>query len=68
MLISLKKKELGYYTDKIEPREFNKLEINNIETYKKISNDLSGEIYYYNNIPSSIKDLFPLFINYDMNN
>lgn len=61
-------KELGYYTDKIEPREFNKLEINNIETYKKLSNDLSGEIYYYKNIPFEIKDLFPLFIDYDINN
>jgi capsule biosynthesis phosphatase len=61
-------KELGYYTDKIEPREFNKLEINNIETYKKISNNLSGEIYYYQNIPFEIKDLFPLFIDYDINN
>lgn len=61
-------KELGYYTDKIEPREFNKLEINNIETYKKLSNDLSGEIYYYQNIPCDIKDLFPLFIDYDINN
>ncbi len=61
-------KELGYYIDKIEPREFNKLEINNIETYKKLSNDLSGEIYYYKNIPFEIKDLFPLFIDYDINN
>ena len=61
-------KELGYYTDKIEPREFNKLEINHIETYKKLSNDLSGEIYYYQNIPFEIKDLFPLFIDYDINN
>ena len=61
-------KELGYYSDKIEPREFNKLEINNIETYKKISNDLSGEIYYYQNIPFKIKDLFPLLIDYDINN
>jgi hypothetical protein len=61
-------KELGYYSDKIEPREFNKLEINNIETYKKISDDLSGEIYYYKNIPFEIKDLFPIFIDCDINN
>jgi capsule biosynthesis phosphatase len=61
-------KELGYYIDKIEPREFNKLEFNNIETYKKISDDLSGEIYYYKNIPHEIKDLFPIFIEYDDRN
>jgi capsule biosynthesis phosphatase len=61
-------KELGYYRDKIEPREFNNLEINTIETYKKISDDLSGEIYYYKNIPFEIKDLFPIFIDFDINN
>ena len=61
-------KELGYYTDIIKPREFNTLELNNIETYKKNSHDLSGEIYYYKNIPHEIKDLFPIFIDYDINN
>jgi len=61
-------KELGYYMDKIEPRTFNTLEVNTLQTYKKISKDLSGEIYYYKNIPNSIKDLFPIFIDYDINN
>ncbi len=61
-------KELGFYVDKIEPRNFNTLELNAIQTYKKISDDLSGEIYYYKNIPYNIKDLFPLFIDYDINN
>ena len=61
-------KSLGYYMDKISPRDFNSIVLDSIELYTKKSNDLSGEIYYYNNIPSSIKDLFPLFINYDMNN
>ena len=27
----------------------------------KKSNDLSGEIYYYKNIPNGLKELFPLF-------
>lgn len=61
-------KELGYYMDKIDPRSFNTLELNTLQTYKKISKDLSGEIYYYKNIPNSIKDLFPIFIDYDINN
>lgn len=61
-------KSLGYYTDIILPRDFNSLELSTIEIYLKKSNDLSGEIYYYNNIPFEIKDLFPLFIDYDINN
>lgn len=61
-------KSLGYYMDKIKPRDFNKIVDHSIETYKKISDDLSGEIYYYKNIPYDIKDLFPLFIDYDINN
>jgi capsule biosynthesis phosphatase len=61
-------KELGYYMDTIYPRDFNQLEKNSIETYTKKSTDLSGEIYYYNNIPSEIKDLFPILLNYDINN
>jgi len=61
-------KELGYYMDSIKPRSYNTLEINTIEVYMKSSDDLSGEIYYYNNIPNSIKDLFPIFIDYDTNN
>lgn len=61
-------KELGFYIEQIDTRHFNNLELNTIETYKKTSFDLSGEIYYYNNIPSEIKDLFPIFIDYDINN
>ena len=61
-------KELGFYMDKIKPREFNQLNSNFIEIYKKKSDDLSGEIYYYQNIPHKIKDMFPLFINYDEDN
>ena len=61
-------KYFGFYMDNIEPRSFNEINSNIIETITKKSNDLSGEIYYYNNIPSEIKDLFPLFIDYDKNN
>ena len=58
-------KELGFYMDTINPRDFNQLNSNFIEIYKKTSDDLSGEIYYYQNIPNKIKDMFPLFIAYD---
>jgi capsule biosynthesis phosphatase len=61
-------KELGFYQDTILPREFNMLEKNSIETITKSSYDLSGEIYYYNNIPKQIKDIFPILIDYDLNN
>ena len=61
-------KELGFYMDKIEPRKFNKLEVNSISTIKKMSADLSSEIYYYKNIPMCIKDMFPIFIDYDYDN
>lgn len=60
--------ELGYYMENISPRNHNKLELETVDVFKKISNDLSGEIYYYNNIPYVIKDLFPLLVDYDVNN
>lgn len=61
-------KSTGFYMDNIPPRDFNTLEYKHIDMIIKKSNDLSGEIYYYNNIPKSIKDLFPLFIDCDTNN
>jgi capsule biosynthesis phosphatase len=61
-------KSLGFYIDNIKPRDFNILNNNTIEIYTKKSEDLSGEIYYYNNIPKSLKDLFPIFLDYDENN
>jgi capsule biosynthesis phosphatase len=61
-------KYLGYYMDKIEPRTFNNIQSNLIEIYKKSSNDLSGEIFYYKNIPKKIKDMFPILIDYDISN
>lgn len=61
-------KELGFYSSLIEPRNFNRLQTGSIQSYRKSSNkDLSGEIYYYNNIPNDIKDMFPIMFNYDQN-
>ena len=60
-------KELGFYESKIDPRIFNEIKGSNIETYIKKSNNLQGEIYYYLNIPNSIKDMFPIMIRFDDN-
>lgn len=61
-------KELGFYNDDILPRNNNSIEENIIEIYTKKSTDLSGEIYYYKNIPRQVKDMFPLFIDCDIDN
>lgn len=61
-------KELGFYKSDILPRDFNSIENTSIQTCKKSSDDLSGEIYYYLNIPNQIKDMFPVMLNYDENN
>ena len=60
-------KELGFYRSNIAPRDFNNLKITSVQTCRKSSNDLSGEIYYYNNIPSEIKDIFPIMLSFDEN-
>ena len=61
-------KELGYYCNFIEPRSFNQIEQNTIETITKTSDNLQGEIYYYNHIPHTLKDMFPILINCDYEN
>lgn len=59
---------LGFYMDNIDTRNFNNLEYNILETILKSSpKKLEGEIYYYKNIPVEIKDLFGLFIDFDIN-
>mgnify|MGYP003654423781 CR=1 FL=1 len=60
-------KELGYYNNVIEPRDFHSIEYNTIEIITK-KGELNGEIYYYENIPIIIKDLFPLFFGNIENN
>lgn len=59
-------KELGFYQNSIEPRSFNNLNSKTINLYRKESiKSLNGEIYYYNNIPSELKDLFPILFQCD---
>jgi capsule biosynthesis phosphatase len=55
-------KKLGFYYDKISPRDFNFVDLNSLNTVTKSGKDLSGEIYYYKNIPVNQKDLFPIFL------
>jgi hypothetical protein len=59
-------KNLGFYNDKIDARDFNEV-ISDIDKYTKRSDDLSGQIDYYLNIPNEIKDIFPLLLDYDDN-
>ena len=53
-------KETGFYNNIIEPRDFHSIEENIIETIVK-KGHLDGEIYYYENIPINLKDLFPVY-------
>ncbi len=61
-------KILGFYDSSIETRDFNSLSnTNTIHTLRKEGKDLSGEIYYYNNIPKELKDLYPIYLRGDDN-
>ena len=60
-------KELGFYRSMINPRDFNSIKKTSVMTYLKESDDLSGEIHWYNNIPLKIKDMFPIMFNHDVN-
>lgn len=60
-------KETGYYNKFIKERNFNKIEIIE-DVVRKESFDLSGEIYYYKNIPNEYKNYFPDLLSYDTKN
>jgi len=57
---------LGFYNDKIEARDFNQIIEKDYKFFKKNGVDLSGEIYYYNNIPKDIKDIFPIMFDHSL--
>jgi capsule biosynthesis phosphatase len=59
-------KELGYYKNSVECRSFHSVGINSMNVYHKEGDDLSGEIYYYQNIPGQFTNLFPRMINHDI--
>lgn len=54
-------KEMGYYNNKIEPRDFHTINLSDFDTVTK-EGDLDGENYYYDNIPRALKDMFPIKI------
>lgn len=62
-------KETGIYTDNISERDFNQITTTSMEIIVKRGdmNIINGEIYWYNNIPNSITDLFPSFIKEEKN-
>jgi len=53
-------KALGIYNTDTPSRSFNKVEYNNKTVTKYTSN--KGEVYWYNNIPTSVKHYFPQVI------
>ncbi len=57
-------KDLGIYLTDCPSRSFNNIE-SLTTTIKKSSNDMKGEIFYYNNIPNEVKNLFPKIYEYD---
>lgn len=62
-------KMLGIYMESFETRAFNSIETNVLPIVTKHSeHDLRNEIFWYQNIPREIKDMFPLFISYENNN
>lgn len=58
-------KTLGYYNNTIECRSFHNVGVNSMNVYQKEGLDLSGEIYFYQNIPSKYRKYFPRLINFD---
>ena len=59
-------KETGFYNNIIKPRDFHSIEESSVNIITK-TGKLDGEIYYYENIPKPIKDLFPLYFGSNMN-
>jgi capsule biosynthesis phosphatase len=63
--------ETGFHIKKTgETREFNQIiYLENGHVKKSSSNEnIKGEIYFYNNIPKNISNLFPKIIEYEKNN
>lgn len=61
-------KMLGVFVESFETRAFNSIETNVLPIITKESqHDLSNEIFWYQNIPMEIKDMFPIFIGSENN-
>jgi capsule biosynthesis phosphatase len=61
-------KQLGFYNSSVSSRDFNTINTKSVDLVRKESNDLSGEIYWFKNIPDSLKDMFPVMFNSDTHN
>lgn len=62
-------KMLGFYVESFETRAFNSIETNVLPIVTKESqHELTHEIFWYQNIPREIKDMFPLFIGSESDN
>jgi len=64
-------KQLGFYKIDVKERYFNEIKTENMEIIIKKSecnsDKIKGEIFYYKNIPPSIRKYFPIFINHTEN-
>ena len=61
-------KVLGFYPTDVKPRSFNQMtNPSPLPLVRKTSSDrgLAGEIYFYNHIPLSVKDCFPIMVSHD---
>lgn len=60
-------KETGFYNLCSKERSFNRITISDNKIVKSSTNKkILGEIHWYNNIPPSVKYLFPKFYSYDI--
>jgi capsule biosynthesis phosphatase len=59
-------RELGIYMTDVQERDFNHIVVKSdcIITKSGVSDKIRGEIHWYNNIPISIKKLFPIMYTY----
>lgn len=61
-------KKLGIYQEEIKPRDFNQLSPTSRKSIIKKSENLAGEIYYYQHLPTELQSYFPKLHDYDMDN
>jgi capsule biosynthesis phosphatase len=55
-------KEMGFYNNNIEAREFNSVKITDTKVIKTSSSEtFQGELYWYRYIPIVLRDLFPSY-------
>lgn len=69
---------LGFYQTQVKPRVFNDIsQPSTLQVIRKSQNNdqgnladtgLEGEIYFYNHIPLSVKDCFPIMLHHDSKN